>query len=143
MLAILVGLASNLLPVQSPQSRPHEGREPRVCMAALHKQALERVALIRLGVDEEERRRVGWHVLADLPQDVPLHEVNRQDDHHSDSHRDQDGLGLAPGTIQIGQPLPPDYLERGPVRPSEWAPMPPDPALAPAEPEARLQPPTR
>jgi arginyl-tRNA synthetase len=31
-------------------------------------------------------------------------------------------------------------LQRGPVRPSEWAPMPPHPALAPAEPEARLQP---
>jgi ABC-type Zn uptake system ZnuABC Zn-binding protein ZnuA len=29
--------------------------------------------------------------------------------------------------------------ERGPVRPSAWAPMPPNPALAPAEPEARLQ----
>src|SRR6058998_3925847 len=105
--SILVGLASDLLLVQGPQSRPHERREPRVCVTALPKQTLERVALIRLEVDEEERRRVGGHVLADLPQDVLLHEMNRQDDHHADSHRDQDSLGLAPRTVQIGQSLPP------------------------------------
>ena len=31
-------------------------------------------------------------------------------------------------------------MQRGPVRPLEWAPMPPDPALAPAKPDARFHP---
>src|SRR5213078_668703 len=95
-----------------PSADDRRQRRRDVVAGGLREHARERLALVGLDVDEEERRRLAMALVVDLRVERLVKERDGDEQHDAGPQRDHHARGLATRPSQAADPVPP----RGPRR---------------------------